>query len=182
MDMSVGKSQNATGAQGATNVNLNGTTQIGNTTVTGTATALAQASGGATVIQPVEYRHNRCGFKFDPGHQLQRPVPLVCRPRPRSMKIRRPMDQSTLPTILQAERPRHLVSGIPVSLTRNCRRLPIIVFHSVPAVERRIAPNTALSAPIKPGKNLKLITPINRPISRATIIRIKYFWFVRGCQ
>jgi len=37
--MNVGKTQNAMGAQGGTNVNLNGTTQIGNTTVTGTAQA-----------------------------------------------------------------------------------------------------------------------------------------------
>ena len=44
LDMNVGKTQNAMGAQGGTNVNLNGTTQIGNTTVTGTA----QASGGVT--------------------------------------------------------------------------------------------------------------------------------------
>ncbi len=43
VDMNVGKSQNAFGTQSDTSVNLNGTTQIGNTTVTGTA------SGGTNV-------------------------------------------------------------------------------------------------------------------------------------
>ena len=44
VDINIGKTQSSTGAQGATNINLNGTTQIGNTTLTGTA----QANGGIT--------------------------------------------------------------------------------------------------------------------------------------
>jgi hypothetical protein len=53
MDMSIGKSQNALGAQGGTSVNLNGTTQVGNTTVTGTAQANGGASSAFSPTNPV---------------------------------------------------------------------------------------------------------------------------------
>jgi len=53
LDMSLGKTQNALGAQGGTSVNLNGTTQIGNTTVTGTAQATGGASTAFTPSNPL---------------------------------------------------------------------------------------------------------------------------------
>jgi len=46
LNLSVGKSQGMTGAQGATNVSLNGTTQMGDTTITGTAMANGGAGAG----------------------------------------------------------------------------------------------------------------------------------------
>jgi len=53
MDVNVGKTQNALGAQGASTLSLNGTTQIGNTTITGTAQGTAQGAGGATALNPL---------------------------------------------------------------------------------------------------------------------------------
>ncbi len=53
LDMNVGKTQNALGAQGASTVSLNGTTQIGNTTITGTAQGTAQGSGGTAALNPL---------------------------------------------------------------------------------------------------------------------------------
>ncbi len=50
MDLSVGKSQNSMGqVQGGTSVNLNGTTQMGNTTITGTASGGINGGAGSSV-------------------------------------------------------------------------------------------------------------------------------------